>query len=495
VGKGSSSQDADVQAIIDAGRQSVGWVRHEFAGVDLGDERLDRRLIKTVELLAKSPLSPINEACGCWADTQAAYRLFDNLKASPSQILEPHIAATRKRIAATSGPVLVIQDTVHFDYTKHAKTRGLGLIGECGERGLVQHNAVAFSTSGLPLGLLSQNTWARPEPEGRRMEETHTRMVKRLARTPIEEKESFKWLRAMSETLEHCPARAKLVMVADRESDFYWLLDEAKKQKVHFLIRARCDRRLLPEDNEGYESIVEMLNSVEVLGSMTVEIPSNGKRKARRAEVEVRSTQVTIQAPTRNPYGKAWASVEAVTVKVIGATERNAPAGEEPISWVLLTDLPALDLDSAIEKVNWYSKRFGIEIWHKVLKSGCKVESCLLETAERLTRYLTVFSVIGVRLMYVCHLARLQPDAPGTEVFSKEELEALHVRVKNALPPPETPSLREVVRMIASLGGYLGRKCDGEPGVTVLWRGWMRLYEDVLVLEAHKKALGLVNSS
>ena len=495
MGKGSSSQDADVQAIIDAGRQSVGWVRHEFAGVDLGDERLDRRLIKTVELLAKSPLSPINEACGCWADTQAAYRLFDNLKASPSQILEPHIAATRKRIAATSGPVLVIQDTVHFDYTKHAKTRGLGLIGECGERGLVQHNAVAFSTSGLPLGLLSQNTWARPEPEGRRMEETHTRMVKRLARTPIEETASFKWLRAMSETLEHCPARAKLVMVADRESDFYWLLDEAKKQKVHFLIRARCDRRLLPEDNEGYESIVEMLNSVEVLGSMTVESPSNGKRKARRAEVEVRSTQVTIQAPTRNPYGKAWASVEAVTVKVIGATERNAPAGEEPISWVLLTDLPALDLDSAIEKVNWYSKRFGIEIWHKVLKSGCKVESCLLETAERLTRYLTVFSVIGVRLMYVCHLARLQPDAPGTEVFSKEELEALHVRVKNALPPPEPPSLREVVRMIASLGGYLGRKCDGEPGVTVLWRGWMRLYEDVLVLEAHKKALGLVNSS
>jgi hypothetical protein len=495
VGNCSISDDPDVQGIIDAGRQSVDWVRHEFAGVKLGDERLDRRLIKTVELLAMSPLSPINEACRCWAETQAAYRLFDNPKASPSQILEPHIAATRRRIAATSGPVLVIQDTVFFDYTKHAKTRGLGLIGERGERGLVQHNAMAFTTSGLPLGLLSQNTWARPEPEVPRTEETHTRMVKRLARTPIEEKESFKWLRAMSETLEHCPARAKLIMVADRESDFFWLLDEAKKKKIHFLIRARCDRRLLPEDNEGYESIVEMLNSVEVLGKMTVDIPSNGKRKARRAEVEVRSIQITIQAPKRNPYGKAWASVEAVTVKVIGATERDAAAGQEPISWVLLTDLPALDLDSAIEKVNWYSKRFGIEIWHKVLKSGCKVESCLLETAERLARYLTVFGIVGVRLMHVCHLARIQPDIPGTEMLSKEELEALHVRVKNALPPPEPPSLREVVRMIASLGGHLGRKCDGEPGVTVLWRGWMRLYEDVLVLEAHKKALGLVNSS
>jgi hypothetical protein len=135
------------------------------------------------------------------------------------------------------------------------------------------------------------------------------------------------------------------------------------------------------------------------------------------------------------------------------------------------------------------------QTWHKVLKSGCKVEDFLLETSERLTRYLTVFSIIGVRLMHVCYLARVQPDIAGTEVFSKEEIEALHVRVNSALPPPEPPSLREVVRMIGSLAGHLGRKCDGEPGVTALWRGWMRLYEDVIVLGAHKKALGLINSS
>jgi len=481
--------------MIDAARQSVDWVRHEFAGIELGDKRLDRRLIKTVELLAKSPLSPINEACRCWADTQAAYRLFDNVKAAPAEILEPHITATRKRVAEVSGPVLVIQDTVFFDYTKHLKTRGLGLIGERGERGLVTHHAVAFTTSGLPLGLLSQNTWARPEPEWPKREETATRRVKRLARTPIEEKESFKWLRAMRETVERMPPRSKLIMVADRESDIFEVLTEAKKQRTHFLIRARCDRKLTPEENEGYESIVETLNSVEVLGTMAVDIPSNGKRKARRAELEVRATQVTIKPPKRRRAGKEWALVDPVGVKVIGATERNAPTGEEALSWVLLTDLPVPDLDSAIEKVNWYSKRFGIEIWHKVLKSGCKVENCLLETAERLTRYLTVFSIIGIRLMHVCHLARLQPDTPGTEVFSKEEIEALHVRVNNALPPLEPPSLREIIRMIGSLGGHLGRKCDGEPGVTVLWRGWMRLYEDVIVLGAHKKALGLINSS
>lgn len=487
--------EEDVQAMIEAGTESPDWVRYEFAGVKLGDKRLDRRLIKTVELLAKSPLSPINEACGCWADTQAAYRLFDNVKADPAEILEPHITATRKRVAAVSGPVLVIQDTVFFDYTNHPKTRGLGLVGERGERGLIMHNAMAFTTSGLPLGLLSQNTWARPRmPE----QETPTRRVRRLARTPIEEKESFKWVRAMNETLEHCPARSKLITVADRESDIFEVLTEAKNLRTHFIIRARCDRRLTPEENEGYESIIETLNSTEVLGTMTVDIPSSGKRKGRTAELDVRATQVTIDPPDRRrsgTAGKEWAMMDPISLKVIGASERNAPVGEEAISWVLLTDLPALDVDNAKEKVNWYAKRFGIEIWHKVLKSGCKVESCLLETAERLMRYLTVFSIIGVRLMHVCHLARVQPDIPATEVFSRKEIEALHVRVNRKLPPPEPLTLKEVVRMIGSLGGHLGRKCDKEPGVTVLWRGWMRLHEDVLVLGAHKQALGLSDTS
>ena len=135
------------------------------------------------------------------------------------------------------------------------------------------------------------------------------------------------------------------------------------------------------------------------------------------------------------------------------------------------------------------------QTWHKVLKSGCKVEDCLLETAERLARYLTLFSIIGVRLMHVAYLARAQPDIPATDVFSQEEIEAVHVHLYKKLPPREPPSLREVVRMIGRIGGHLGRKCDGEPGMTVLWRGWMRLYEDVLVIRAHKQALGLLDSS
>ena len=490
--KRSRYEDPEVQAIIEAGTESAGWVREELTGVDLSDKRLDRRLIKTAELLSNSPMSPINEACGGWANTQAAYRLFDNGKASPEAILEPHIHATTQRMAAVSGPLLVVQDTVFFSYSQHPNTTGLGPIGNSKhERGLIMHNALVFTTSGVPLGLLSQNIWARQELP----EEGYQEKILRLQCTAIEEKESAKWLRALRETVARTPRGVKVVTVADRESDFFEFLTHAEDLRARFLIRARIDRTLVPEDSEGFGSMLEALGSAKALGTLTVKVAGNGKRKARTAEVEVKVTQVTIKPPQRRREAKASGSTEPINVKLIGATERAPPEGQDAISWVLLTNLLVPDFESAAEKVRWYGLRFGIETWHKVLKSGCKVEDCLLETAERLSRYLTLFSIIGVRLMHVAYLSRVHPDLPATEAFSKEEIEAVHVRVHKALPPAKSPTLREVVRMIGRVGGHLGRKCDGEPGMTVMWRGWMRLYEDVLMLRACKQALGLADSS
>lgn len=479
---------------MEAGTGSAQWLREEFSGVDLGDKRLDRRLIKTAESLGKSPVSPINEACGDWASTQAAYRLFDNDKASPEVIREPHIAATVKRMVACGGPVLVAQDTVFFSYGEHPKTRGLGPIGKSNEahdRGLIMHNALAFTASGVPLGLLSQRIWAREEVP----EEEYVEKILRLQCMAIEEKESSKWLLALRETVARTPKGVQVVTIADRESDFFEFLTAAKELSARYVVRACRDRKLVPEENAGWETMIEALAAAPVLGSLEVAIPGNGKRKARTAVIEVKVAQATIQPPQRRGHARDSGSTEPITVRVIAATESAAPAGQEAVSWVLLTNLPVADFEAAREKVQWYGKRWGIETWHKVLKSGCKVEDCLLETGERLARYLTVFSIIGVRLMHVAYLARVQPDLPATEVFSKEEIEALHVRVHKALPPAKPPALREVVRLIGRVGGHLGRKCDGEPGMTVLWRGWMRLYEDVLVLRAAKQAFGLTDSS
>ncbi|MHB8416250.1 MAG: IS4 family transposase [Acidiferrobacteraceae bacterium] len=482
--------------MMDAGTESVEWVTQEFARADLGDKRLDRRLVRTAELLAKAPSAPISEACGTWASTQASYRLFNNPKASPAKILEPHWKATAERMSGCGGPVLVMQDTVFFSYGKHVKTRGLGPIGKSNaahDRGLVMHNALAFTTSGVALGIVSQSTWARGEIPA----EDYQEKIERLQVTPIEEKESSKWLISLKETLERTPADVQVVTLADRESDIFEFLTQAKELRAKYVIRARTDRKLVPEESAGCTRMLDALSDAPVLGSLAVEVPGNGSRKARVASIEVRVAQVTIQPPQRRgAHAKASGSDEPVTVTLVGATEQSPPEGCESISWVLLTNLPVQDFESATEKVRWYARRWGIEVWHRVLKSGCKVEDCMLEEAERLKRYLTLFSIIGVRLMHVTYLARVQPDVPATEVFSVEEVNALHIRMTKALPPASpAPTLREMVRMLGKLGGHLGRKCDGEPGVTVLWRGWTSLYETVETLRAHNEFLGLSNSS
>jgi hypothetical protein len=494
VAKGSRLEYQEVQAVIEGEGFDAEWVAREFATADLADRRLDRRLMKTAQQLASSPTAPINEACGDWASTQAAYRLFDNPKASPSAILKPHTAATLARMAAYGETVLSVQDTVFFSYGQHPKTRGLGPIGKsnrAGEHGLIMHNALAFTPEGVPLGVLSQRIWARrPVPE-----EGYQEKIERLQCTPTEEKESSKWLEALRETVARTPPGVKVVTVADRECDFFEFITEAEALGAPFLIRARTDRRLVADESAGSTSLLEAIVDAPVLGDLAVDIPGNGQRKARTASVELRSAPVTLKAPPRRGQAKASGSTEPLAVNVVAATEASPPEGCEALHWVLLTNLPVAGFAGAAEKVEWYARRWGCETWHKVLKSGCKVEDCLLETGERLARYLTLFSIIGVRLMHVAYLARVQPEAPASAVFSGEELEALHIRLTKRPLPPEPPTLRQAVRMLGRLGGHLGRKGDGEPGPTVLWRGWLRLYEDIETLRAHKQSLGFIDSS
>lgn len=479
----------DVKTVIGAGTGETGWVGQEFSDIDLSDKRLNKRAIKVVTALAKSTFSPINEACGGWSETQAAYRFFDNPKADTQQILRPHQKQTVKRMSAYNGTVLAVQDTVFFSYGKHPNTKGLGPIGKDNsstDQGLVAHNALAFTTDGLPLGILSQHIWARDKvPEESRSEKTN-----RLQCTPIELKESSKWLIALDETTALAPPHLRVVTVTDREGDFFEFMDHARNsgRKANFLIRARVDRKLDPDDNDGFERISNALGLAPVSGTEIVKIPSNGKRKARDAHVEIRFAEVTLPPPHRRGEAKPVEPFQPITVHVISAMEPNPPQGEEAISWILLTNLPVKTYEEALEKVAWYRIRWGIEIWHKVLKSGCTVEECLLETADRLKRFLALFSVIGFRLLHITYLARVNPEAPAISAFTEQELEVLHVRVNSADPEKiDAITMREAVRMIGSLGGHLGRKCDGEPGITVLWRGFFRLHEDLALVRAYQR--------
>ena len=482
---------SDVQAVIDFAPQNGGWVKQELGGVEFGDKRLDRRLLLTAEKLAGSPVSPINEACGTWPSTKASYRFFNNAKARPDAILKPHTDETIKRMAAYGGPILVVQDTAFISYGHHPNTKGLGPIGKrnCStDRGLIMHNALAFTTCGVMLGIVSQNIWARKEVP----DETKSEKNERIKCTSIDEKESLKWILALRETIASAPFGAKIITVADRESDFFEFMTEAVDLSTLYLIRAKNDRKL--DDDDPYDTISEALAAALVIGTREVDIPSNGKRGARTAIVEIRIAEVTIMPPRKHPKAKSLAS-EPITLNVVSAIESAPPAGSEAISWVLLTNLPVRDFEEAVEKIDWYAQRWGIETWHKVLKSGCKVEDCLLETADRLKRFLTLSSIIAFRLMHLTYLARVSPDTPSTEVFSEEEIETLYIRLKKAKPSVENPiTLRQAVQMIGSLGGHLGRAADGDAGITVIWRGLMRLYEDVEMLRAYKVVLNASNT-
>ncbi|MGH8142915.1 MAG: IS4 family transposase [Steroidobacteraceae bacterium] len=496
--KNAQCDDPEVRAILDAGAgiESPAWIYNEFADVNLGDKRLDKRLIRTAGFLGSAPLSPINQACLDWRSVKAAYRMFDNPKATPASIRAPHIAATVRRMVAVAAEgtrtVLVASDTAFISYT-HPKVTGIGPVGKSNDdgRGLVMHSGLVMTTEGVPLGLLHQNIWARDDvPEEGRQEK-----IERLQQTPIEAKESFKWLCASREAHQHTPPGCKVVMLCDREGDVYEHIVDLMEHKGSYVIRARSDRRLVPEDNDGSEQMHEALAAAEELGTMEVKVPGNGKRKTRIATVGIKVAQVTIKAPQRRGPAKDSCSSEAVTVTLVGATEISSPPeGEAAISWVLLTNLLVPDFEAGKEKVLWYSYRFGIETFHRVLKSGLKVEDCRLETGERLARHLALCSVIAVRMMNVAYLAREKPQLPASTAFSEAELEAMHVLTREGPPPKQPPTLKEAVRMVAKIGGHLGRKRDAEPGMTVMWRGWLQLYIAARVVSRMRRA-GMVNSS
>lgn len=490
--------DREVQAILDAGAgiDSPAWIYNEFADVNLGDKRLEKRLIRTAGFLGSAPLSPINQACLDWRSVKGAYRMFDNPKATPAGILAPHIAATERRMSAVAAEgeriLLAPSDTAFISYN-HPKVTGIGPIGKNNDegRGLIMHSALVMTTRGVPLGLVHQNVWARQEvPDEGRQEK-----IERLQRTPIEQKESFKWLCASRDARQHTPPGCKVVMLCDREGDVYEHLLELREHRGSYVIRARCDRVLAPEENEGSERMREALAAAEELGTMEVTVPGNGKRKTRTATVGIKVARVTLKPPQRRGQAKDACSSEDITVRLVGATETSSPPqGEAAISWVLLTDLRVPDFEAAKEKVLWYSQRFGIETFHRVLKSGLKVEDCRLETGERLARHLALCSVIAVRMMNVAYLAREQPQLPASVAFCAEELEAMHVLTREGLPPKEPPALKDAVRMVAKIGGHLGRKRDAEPGMTVMWRGWLQLYIAVRVFKRARRA-GMINSS
>lgn len=438
------------------------WAEEEFSDADLGDVRRTERLRHLATVLGAHPSASLPDATADPATLKAAYRFFDNDAIRADAILTSHILATQRRMAHVPH-VLAVQDTTYLDWTDHPATTGLGPLAAPSRRGLLAHTTLALTPERVPLGVLQQQVWAR-DPDVHRQQDHKQR--------PIVEKESQKWLTSLEAVIAArmaCP-RTHFVSVGDREADVYDLFLVQRPPGVDLLVRAAWDRKVEHPDKYLWAAMA----TAAVSAMVTIHIGRRTGQPAREATLQVRWQQVTLRPPNSRQKEK----LPTVTVWAVWAIEPRPPAGVEPVEWLLLTTMPLQMTDDALARLTWYACRWGIEVWHKVLKSGCRIEARQLETADRLQRCLALSSVIAWRILYATMLARAVPDTPCTALLDEDEWRALYCRIhRTATPPTLPPPLRTAVRWVAQLGGFQGRTGDGEPGVTVLWKGFQHLMD------------------
>jgi len=451
-------------------REPEDWAEEEFGLARLGDERLRKRLCEMGRDFYSHPGANIPEACQSRAKTKAAYRFLDHEGTDMDTVLRSHYEATTERIRSHE-VVLVVQDTTTLNYTAHPLTDDLGPINTTQDNGigLLLHDTMAFSEEGTPLGLLDVQCWARDwEDVGKRA---------RRKQLPIKEKESFKWLKsywAVSEVQKRC-GDTKLILLGDRESDIYELFVEAKKdpQGAELLVRSERTRQ---RKVEGNESLWEKMAGEPAVGIQEVQVPRKGSRPARLAKLEVRFSSMSLKPPKRDE------DLSSVKVWAVYSREVDCPEGAPALEWMLLTTVGVESFEEATRILAWYTKRWGIEVYHRTLKSGCKIEDRQLGKAKRIESCLAIDMVVAWRIYHLTLLGRETPEVPCTVYFEEAEWKALVAYVTQDPTPPEAPpTLREAVRMVGKIGGFLGRKSDGEPGTTTMWRGLQRL-DDIAVM-------------
>lgn len=454
-----------------------GWCFEQFRHVNFGDERLYQRFMTTACALAAHPERSIRHACGSWAASKAAYRMFNNEKVSPVEILDSHQISAKKRISEEK-LVFSLQDTTFLDFNSHPKTKGLGSIGKAysvkDKLGLILHPSLVINEQGTPLGLLSLQCWARPAREHRSKSEKCAESY----RKSIYEKESAKWLYAIQSTEKQVDAETRLITIADREADIYELMAECYKYNSGFVIRSRMNRKL---DTTKYrkEKLWEHLAKGPSAGQTDVEVEDKSSRKKRVARCVIHFGNFTTPLRSQLLWGskdrRADDLPKELSFFAVSIKELDPPQ-EGGIDWVLLTSEPVDTLASAIRIIEWYRLRWQIELFFRILKSGCKVEACRLENADALKSYITLMSIVAFRIFSMEKLARENPDSSCKELLSDIEWKSLHCRVNRTKNiPTKEPSIKEAITMIAKLGGFLARKGDGFPGAMTIWRGWQEL--------------------
>ena len=457
------------------------WVDRELDEGGYPDRRLRARLGKILGDLGRRVGATVPMACQDWAATKAAYRFFSNPRVDEGVILAGHLAATKARFAATSGPILVLHDTSEFSFTRD-NPEAIGQLTLLKTRhatvtlcGVLMHSGLVLTPEGLPLGLAAVKFWTRKKFKGTNA----LRGKVNPTRIPIEQKESVRWLENLRRSTELLGEASRCVHVGDREADIFELFCAAREAGTDFLVRTCVDRLA----GDGGTTISKEMEREPIRGTHEVEFHDD-RGRVTTATVDLRFRRLTV----RPPIGK-HRQYPALSLTVLHADERGTPEGREPIRWRLLTNRPVDDLAGAIEKLDWYSQRWKIETFHKVLKSGCRAEQSKLRTAERLTNLLAVLCIIGWRVFWLTMANRATPEAPAEVALTVVEVAILD-RLAGDAGVPARPTVSHYVVAVAKLGGYLARAKDPPPGNMVIWRGLTRLMDIQFGFELRNRVVG-----
>ncbi len=453
-----------------------GAISEELRGIDLGDSRLNKRSQQLITSLAVDPQLSINAACDGWAETHAAYQFIDNGKVTPAKLLKPHYTATLPRMQ-NQAVVLIPQDTTELDYTAHPPSDAKCLNYD--QRfGFYEHVQLAITPEGLPLGVVGTESHDR-EPET--LGHSHDRRT-----LPIEDKESFRWLRAYQDACRLqalCP-NTRVVSIADREGDIYDLYVEYRDHvgpRADLLICAQQARSTLQPNPamgaKAYCKVLDDLRQSPLIDTIKIDLTETSKRAAREACLEIRALTVTVKPPHARKH------LQPVTIDVVLVEEVGGPGDGTDVSWQLITSMPIDTVDEVLLVVNYYRQRWLLEIYFRILKTGCNVEELQLETTARLKNALALYEIIAWRIMYVTYLNRTAPNTPCDEVFAPHEWKSVWFVTKKTPPPLKPPTLREFVALLTRLGGYNNRAKERQPGPLPFWIGIRRMYDLALAYQ------------
>ncbi len=401
------------------------WAERTFGSVHLHDLRRTRRAVQAESLLAENPLGSLPAQMHSWKETKALYRLLGEPDVSFAALMQPHLQQTREQ-ATSSAVVLLVQDTTDIDLSHRHKISGVGQIGNERGRGFFMQTVLAVRPERREvLGCMAQEPFVRiPAPEGEQ----------RYQRRKRDERETDVWTRQVSAIGTPEPG-SMWVHVGDRGADMF----------PFFQARSWPSQASRP-----------------------FEVPARHGRRARSTQLQLSFGQLTLLPPRNAPR----AGKDPVTVWVIRVWEEQAPEGEEPLEWILLTSVPTTTLEQAWEHVDWYGYRWLVEDYHQCLKSGCRIEERQLQTVDGLIRLLGLLSPLAVRLLQIRGDARSQPERPAQEVI---EPLMLAVVAQRSGQSPATMPIGDFWIEVARLGGYLARSHDGPPGWRTIWKGWLSL--------------------